>query len=171
MQAFLALLLAPRPADCFKGLLALVKNNLASVPLVADLRSPAMRPRHWDALRQATKVGAGRPLLHCTDASGTRLPPLRTLHCSALLDVPETLPPRPPPLPPCQVSFVLDGAFRLQDLLGLGLHQFAEDVGEITDRAQKEEKMEQAGRGGGACASFVWSSRRCCRLPWLVDCT
>lgn len=46
------------PADCFKGLDQLVKNYLASVPLVGDLRSPAMRPRHWDALQEATKVGA-----------------------------------------------------------------------------------------------------------------
>lgn len=58
----------PRPAspcpallaDCFKGLDQLVKNYLACVPLVGDLRSPAMRPRHWEALQEATKVGRGR---------------------------------------------------------------------------------------------------------------
>jgi len=49
---------------------------------------------------------------------------------------------------------VLDDNFRLEDLLRLQLHKFAEDVGEIVDRAQKEEKMEVVSRGwsgwGGA---------------------
>lgn len=40
----------------FKGLDQSVKNYLVSVPLVADLRSPAMRPRHWQALMDATGV-------------------------------------------------------------------------------------------------------------------
>lgn len=40
----------------YKGLDQSVKNYLVSVPLVADLRSPAMRPRHWEALMQATGV-------------------------------------------------------------------------------------------------------------------
>lgn len=48
-------------ADCFRGLEVLVKNYLASVPLIGDLRSPAMRPRHWQALQEATKVGG-----HCS---------------------------------------------------------------------------------------------------------
>lgn len=48
------------PADCFKGLDLLVKNYMAAVPLIGDLRSPAMRPRHWEALQQATKVGGRR---------------------------------------------------------------------------------------------------------------
>ena len=46
----------PPAADCFKGLDLLVKNYLATVPLIGDLRSPAMRPRHWQALQEATKV-------------------------------------------------------------------------------------------------------------------
>jgi dynein heavy chain len=50
-------LLQVRDADVFKGLDALVKNFLVSVPLVADLRSPAMRERHWQQLMEATKVG------------------------------------------------------------------------------------------------------------------
>ncbi len=37
-----------------------------------------------------------------------------------------------------------DPAFKLDDLLKLELHKFEEEVGEIVDRAQKEEKMEQA---------------------------
>jgi hypothetical protein len=40
----------------FKGLDQAVKNYLVSVPLVADLRSPAMRPRHWALLMEATGV-------------------------------------------------------------------------------------------------------------------
>lgn len=45
-----------RDEDCFKGLDAMVKNFLVSVPLVADLRSPAMRERHWEQLMSTTKV-------------------------------------------------------------------------------------------------------------------
>jgi hypothetical protein len=47
-----------REINAFKGLDQSVKNFLVSVPLVADLRSPAMRPRHWHALMDATGVGA-----------------------------------------------------------------------------------------------------------------
>ena len=36
-----------------------MRNYLASVPLVGELRSPAMRPRHWEALQAATKVRWG----------------------------------------------------------------------------------------------------------------
>jgi hypothetical protein len=39
---------------------------------------------------------------------------------------------------------VTDPSFRLDDLLALELHKFEEEVGEIVDRAQKEEKMEVA---------------------------
>lgn len=35
----------------------MVKNYVAAIPLVGDLRSPAMRPRHWEQLMKATKVG------------------------------------------------------------------------------------------------------------------
>lgn len=45
-----------RDESAYKGLDQSVKNYLVSVPLVADLRSPAMRPRHWEALMQATAV-------------------------------------------------------------------------------------------------------------------
>ena len=44
-----------------QGLDNSVKNFLTSVPLVADLRSPAMRDRHWTQLMTTTKVStAGR---------------------------------------------------------------------------------------------------------------
>eukprot|EP00798_Chlamydomonas_sp_ICE-L_P023007 gene23007-30199_t len=87
-----------RDEDCFRGVDDSVKNFLISVPLVADLRSPAMRDRHWEQLMTATAV-----------------------------------------------SFdVNDPSFKLDDLLKLELHKFEEEVGEIVDRAQKEEKMELA---------------------------
>ena len=81
---------------CFKALQQDVRNFMVSVPLVADLRSPAMRERHWKLLMETTKT-----------------------------------------------SFVIDANFKLADLLALELHKFEDDVGEIVDRAQKEEKMEQ----------------------------
>jgi dynein heavy chain, axonemal len=43
-----------RDEDCFKGLDGMVKAFTSSLPLVAELRSPAMRDRHWDALMKAT---------------------------------------------------------------------------------------------------------------------
>ncbi|KAI3429649.1 hypothetical protein D9Q98_005734 [Chlorella vulgaris] len=92
-----ALPAAIKEQDCFKGLDLLVKNYMAAVPLIGDLRSPAMRPRHWEALQQATKV-----------------------------------------------HFVMGADFRVEDLLKLQLHKYSEDVAEIVDRAQKEEKMETA---------------------------
>jgi dynein heavy chain len=45
-----------RTADCYTGLDLSVKNFLVSIPLVSDLRSPDMRPRHWDALMATTGV-------------------------------------------------------------------------------------------------------------------
>jgi dynein heavy chain, axonemal len=87
-----------RDEDCYKGLDNAVKNFLVSVPLVADLRSPAMRQRHWQQLMELTKKDFD----------------------------------------------VYNKDFRLDDLLNLELHKFEEEVGEIVDRAQKEEKMEQA---------------------------
>jgi len=79
----------------YKALQSDLKNMSVSVPLVADLRHPAMRDRHWTQLMDATKI-----------------------------------------------QFVIDAGFKLGDLLALELHKFEEDVGEIVDQAQKEEKME-----------------------------
>lgn len=53
-----------RDEDVFKGLDNMVKNFLVSIPLVADLRSPAMRPRHWQQLMDTTKVRCPR-LMSC----------------------------------------------------------------------------------------------------------
>jgi dynein heavy chain, axonemal len=44
-----------RDEDCYKGLDGMVKAFTTSLPLVAELRSPAMRDRHWAALMAATK--------------------------------------------------------------------------------------------------------------------
>ncbi|MEW5298846.1 MAG: hypothetical protein WDW36_001923 [Sanguina aurantia] len=87
-----------RDEDVFRGVDSNVKNFLVSIPLVADLRSPAMRDRHWGQLMATT----------------------------------------------AKAFDVKDPRFKLDDLLQLELHKFEEEVGEIVDRAQKEEKMEQA---------------------------
>ena len=42
------------------------------------------------------------------------------------------------------VSIQIDEKFKLEDLLKLQLHNFEDDVGEIVNCAQKEEKMEQS---------------------------
>lgn len=81
--------------NVFKGYDAFLKNLMTTVPMVADLRSPAMRPRHWELLQVATKK-----------------------------------------------TFTMDDNFKLGDLLALELHKFEEEVSEIVDRAQKEDKLE-----------------------------
>ena len=43
-----------RDEDCYKGLDSMVKAFTTSLPLVAELRSPSMRARHWAALMAAT---------------------------------------------------------------------------------------------------------------------
>jgi hypothetical protein len=48
-----------RDEDVLKGLDSMIKNFLVSMPLVADLRSPAMRPRHWQQLMDTTRVSRG----------------------------------------------------------------------------------------------------------------
>jgi len=56
-----------------------------------------------------------------------------------------------------QVQFVLDDNFKLDDLLKLELHKFADEVGEIVDCAQKEEKMEQGlAKLKVVCWLFLW---------------
>jgi dynein heavy chain len=86
--------------DVYLGIDGLVKNFLVSVPAVSELKSPAMRQRHWDKLMEIT---------------GATLP-------------------------------VNDGKFApefcLADLLALQLHKFVDDVGEVVDQANKEDKME-----------------------------
>ena len=71
------------------------------MPAVSELKSPAMRQRHWDKLMEIT---------------GATLP-------------------------------VIDGKFApefcLADLLALQLHKYVDDVGEVVDQANKEDKMEQ----------------------------
>jgi len=52
---------------------------------------------------------------------------------------------------------VLDDNFKLDDLLKLELHKFADEVGEIVDCAQKEEKMEQGlAKLKVVCWPFLW---------------
>jgi hypothetical protein len=41
---------------CMQGLELNIRNFLAGIPLLADVRSPAMRLRHWDQLMEATKI-------------------------------------------------------------------------------------------------------------------
>lgn len=148
-----------------------VKNFLTSVPLVADLRSPAMRERHWTQLMTTTKVRQSIKLLMAWHTSSLILnrnclsnrqqqPSIieqSLLYGAAwcILDLVCCVYGYQLALLYCkplgqrgflaflQVQFVLDANFKLDDLLKLELHKFADEVGEIVDCAQKEEKMEQ----------------------------
>ena len=171
-SALLPPALLPTTTDCFKGLEGLVKNYLALVPLVGDLRSPAMRPRHWQALQEATKVRRwrliGALIMALNWVGGVAVQASGrccwVIVCTCRTACPQpfacSLPPRPcpccSPFHPLQVHFVLDERFRLEDLLRLQLHKYAEDVAEIVDRAQKEEKMEVVSERNGCrrCGGF-----------------
>ena len=59
-----------------------------------------------------------------------RHPSMRDRHWAELMEVTNT-------------KFEITADFKLRDLLDLELHNFGDDVGEIVDQAQKEEKMEQ----------------------------
>ena len=74
-----------------------VKNFMSTMPLIAELRHPAMRDRHWNMIMELTGI-----------------------------------------------KFVIDDKFKLDNLIALQLHNFEDDVSEVVNRAQKEEKMEQA---------------------------
>jgi hypothetical protein len=50
----------------YRGLDNSLKNFLVSVPLVADLRSPAMRDRHWSLLMETTQAGRAAGALVCS---------------------------------------------------------------------------------------------------------
>ena len=76
-----------------------VKNFLNTTPLLVQLHHQAMRPRHWTALAEVTKIE-------------NFVPPYK------------------------------DPNLLLGGLLQMGLHDFADQVDEITDQAQKEAKME-----------------------------
>eukprot|EP00760_Papus_ankaliazontas_P013352 PhM_4_TR15700/c3_g1_i1/m.85000/K10408/DNAH; dynein heavy chain, axonemal len=86
-----------RAWDCFKGLEEEVKNMNISLPLCAELRSDAMRPRHWEDL---------------PNSSGNINP-----------DTDD---------------------FTLEKLISLGLHNYAERVSGIVEKAQKEQQIERS---------------------------
>ena len=47
---------AVREWDVYAGIDSVIKNFLVSVPAVSELKSPAMRQRHWDKLMQITEA-------------------------------------------------------------------------------------------------------------------
>eukprot|EP01065_Artemidia_motanka_P030559 TRINITY_DN365_c0_g2_i2.p1 TRINITY_DN365_c0_g2~~TRINITY_DN365_c0_g2_i2.p1 ORF type:complete len:4684 (+),score=1932.48 TRINITY_DN365_c0_g2_i2:111-14162(+) len=89
-----------KKSGTYSGLEAAVRDMMTTLPLVGQLRDPAMRERHW---RQLLKKCGVDP--NSVDPSS------------------ET--------------------FSLRDLLGLGLHGYVEDVGNIVERAAKELKIER----------------------------
>ena len=60
-----------------------------------------------------------------------RSPSMRDRHWTQLMEI-------------TGVHFEIGASFALSDLLSLQLHQYVDDVGEVVDRALKEDKMEQA---------------------------
>lgn len=70
------------------------------------------------------------------------------------------------------VKFVIDDKFKLEDLIRLELHKFEDDVGEIVNRAQKEEKMEQALKKIASTwvnLEFVFSQHKVSSLFFCLD--
>ncbi|KAJ4456876.1 putative Dynein heavy chain 17; axonemal [Paratrimastix pyriformis] len=89
--------LSPRSAwDVYIGLDNTVKNFGASMPLISELRSEAMRPHHW---KELCKI--------------------------------------------CKTEFTITADFKLENLLNLGLHKYADEVTEVVEKAQKEQSIEK----------------------------
>jgi len=86
-----------RTHDAYINLDAESKKFMSSIPLIADLKHPSMRDRHWDAVKKVTKS-----------------------------------------------SFTVDASFKLSSLIDIGLFNFEEDISEIVNGAQKEQRMEVA---------------------------
>ena len=114
-----------------------IKAMQTSLPLVLELRHPAMRPRHW---KQLMKVAARLDAPALPHISGS--PAVR-----AWLQATGT-------------QFVMDEGFSLGALLRLGLHQHVEACSEIVDRAERELVIENALRRiedawGGLALAFA----------------
>ena len=80
----------------------------------------------------------------------------------ALYDSPQLPCPRPSLL---QVAIEIGPGFTLGDLLKLELHKYEDEVVEIVDRSQKEEKLEQAG-GAPTSGQGRGRLRRPCCERW-----
>jgi dynein heavy chain len=96
-----------RTNDAYINLDAESKKFMSSIPVIADLKHPSMRDRHWDAVKKVTKS-----------------------------------------------SFTVDATFKLSSLIDIGLFNFEEDISEIVNGAQKEQRMEVALKK----ISTVWTS-------------
>jgi dynein heavy chain len=100
-----------RGSDAFQGLDRHVKEFVITCPIIASLRSPAMRDRHWQELMEIVKQQF-------------------------------VLPSNQPNMP-------------LKQLLELNLHKHANEVDEITEKATKEAKHEDALKNLNATWSAV----------------
>ena len=65
----------------------------------------------------------------------------------------------------------MDASFKLDDLLKLELHKFADEVGEIVDCAQKEEKMEQGLAKLKVMVLIVLHIELACPSCWCLLCS
>merc|ERR1712048_874702 len=87
----------------------IVENFRATMPLVNDLKNPAMRPRHWTQLKEMIKKHDFDP--YAED-------------------------------------------FTLESVNELGLHNFADQISEISGNANKEQNIEK----GIAEIEEIWKS-------------
>uniref|UniRef100_A0AAV2JSR2 Dynein heavy chain linker domain-containing protein n=1 Tax=Knipowitschia caucasica TaxID=637954 RepID=A0AAV2JSR2_KNICA len=134
-----------RSWDAFEGLDSGVKNLLTSLRAVAELQNPAIRPRHWQQLIQATGV-------RFTMNQETSLADLLQLNLHCFEDEVRAIVDRAvKEMSMEKVLKELDSTwtgFHLQetslaDLLQLNLHCFEDEVRAIVDRAVKEMSMEK----------------------------
>jgi dynein heavy chain len=86
--------------------------------------------RTWDVYRDVDKV-VKNFLVAMPCCSDLKSPSMRERHWKKLMDVTKV------------TINVDDPAFALKDLIALNLQDYVDDVGEVVDQANKEDKMEQ----------------------------
>jgi len=129
-----------------------------TMPLITDLRNPAMRPRHWQQLMDHinTRSAGQHSLVTINTMLGTLLavPALPDLHAHHQHGCGwHTPPPPPPPLTDvivataCMCAYRFDPGstrFTLESVVSLRLDQHCDFIAELSVTASKEQAIESS---------------------------
>ena len=122
----------------FKGLEREAANMAKALPLCAELRSPAMRPRHWQSLLATTKRSLPGRRASKQPAREVSTP-RDSGEAVSTATLQRTGSVTAAPLDPSS-----DPSFTLESLINLGLHDHAEEVYNVVEKAQRELTIERS---------------------------